>query len=131
VSYRDKIRYVVEPLLVEDVFVCCTRFLRMCLVSTYLAITTHPPKPTKILRGSKVQESRKACSRQARQWQRAERCPAVVRHRDSNHGALVFILIIAAPQRGAFSTCLFQDVSYCVQQITIGKQGFGPLLLTL
>jgi hypothetical protein len=31
--------------------------------------------------------SRKACSRQARQWQRAKRCSAAVRHRDSDREA--------------------------------------------
>ena len=38
---------MVEPPLVEDVFVCCTRFLRMYIhrvSSRHLAITTHPPR---------------------------------------------------------------------------------------
>jgi hypothetical protein len=75
-------RHVVEPLLIEDVFVCCTRFLRMYI--QYRLDIGHHHSPTKMLRGS-----RKACSRQARQWQRVKRCPAGVRHRDSDREALV------------------------------------------
>ena len=63
---------------------CCTRFLRMYIHSVSRLDIGHHHSPTKMLRGS-----RKACSRQARQWQRAERCPAGVRHRDSDRGALV------------------------------------------
>ncbi len=79
----------------------------------------HHHSPTKMLRGS-----RKACSRQARQWQRAERCPAGVRHRDSDCGALVAGHLLA---RCHWRACRLEKFFFCLtgpyltRRATIGR----------